>query len=291
MNGSIMSAVLLARAVRGCLRGLPTDAIAGDAIVAPYAHSIRFVEVDDWRGPRPTVLAPDVTAWIGQVVAAGATDAWLRHGRDERAEIPGRVQAAFANGGGLWSVVVSGPRGAEGWIVQARFAPEGDPDPRTWWQRWSPFGPARVHRPWELFFVRVPMDPQGIAGPVPDLTHCTRRLRLALEGNRDFATRWRLKPWAQYFDAALAALGGESAPDSDLPDFAIPDVFGASANRLLAAAARSWCFGGMGTWNDIIVDDDAEQERQEALASELYEALVEAIEQATWPSVTGSAGR
>lgn len=291
MNGNIMSAVMLARAVRGCLRGMPADTIATDGIVAPYAHAIRFVEVDGARDAGRIVRAHDVQEWIRQVVAAGATDAWVRHEREESPIAPDRVLAAFANSGGLWRVVVSGPQDADAWIVQTRLDEAGDPDPRTWWQRWLPGGPPRVHRPWEVRFVRVPIQSEALSAPVPDLARCTRRVRLALEENRDFATRWRLTPWAQYFDAALAALRGESAPDPDLPDVALPDVFGAPAHRLLAAAARSWCFGGMGTWNDIVVDDDAEQERQGAIASELYDALVEAIEQATWPSVTGPAGR
>lgn len=291
MTGSIFSAVMLARAVRGCLRGAPADAIATDEVVAPYAHAVRFVEVDGWQGSGRSVRAHDGREWIGQVIAAGATDAWVRHDRDEQAPAPARVMAAFANSGGLWSVVVSGPRGTDAWIVQARYAPEGDPDPRPWWQRWSPFGPARVHRPWELFFVRVPVQPQGISAPVPDVDRCTERLRRALEDNRDFARRWKLKPWATYFDAAREALDGDTTPRTDLPDLAHPDVFGVAANRLLTAAGMSWCFGGMGTWNDIIVADDAEQARQDALASELYDAVVTAIEQATWPAVNGPAAR
>lgn len=291
MTGTIFSAVMLARAVRGCLRGTPADAIATDEVVAPYAHAVRCVEVDGWQGGGRTVLAHDVGEWIGQVIAAGATDAWVRHERREQTVAPDRVMAAFANGAGLWSVVVSGPQGTDAWIVQARYAPEGDPDPRPWWQRWSPFGPARVYRPWELFFVRIPVQPHGIAGPVPDLAACTERLRRALDDNRDFAGRWRLKPWATFFDAARATLDGAAPGRTDLPDLAHPDVYGAAANRLLLAAGMGWCFGGMGTWNDIVVADDAEQARQEALASELYAAVVSAIEQATWPTVSVPPGR
>lgn len=291
MNGNIMSAVMLARAVRGCLRGMPADTIATDGIVAPYAHAIRFVEVDGARDAGRIVRAHDVQEWIRQVVAAGATDAWVRHEREESPIAPDRVLAAFANSGGLWRVVVSGPQDADAWIVQTRLDEAGDPDPRTWWQRWLPGGPPRVHRPWEVRFVRVPIQSEALSAPVPDLARCTRRVRLALEENRDFATHWRMKPWARYFAAARAALDDDAAPGTDLPDFARPDVFGSTANRLLTAAAMSWCFGGMGTWNDIVMADDAEQDRQYALASELYDASVEAIEQATWPSVNVHAGR
>lgn len=290
MNGSILSTVMLARAVRGSLRGLPADAVATDAIVAPYAHAVRFVEAEDWRGSGRIVRAPDVGDWVRQMVAAGATDAWVRHGRAESPVAPDRVLAAFVNSGGLWSVVVSGPRGTDAWVVQARLDPAGDPDPRPWWRRWSPFGPARAQRPWEVCFIRATVDPGAVAGPVPDLPGCTARLRRALEGNRDFATRWRLPWWAQYFETARAALDGDAPPSADTADVGRPDVFGTAANRLLAAAERSWCFGGMGTWNDIVVDDDDGQERQLALATELYEAIVDSIEQATWPAVTAPAG-
>ena len=88
----------------------------------------------------------------------------------------------------------------------------------------------------------------------------------------------------------VTPLDGDAPPAADTADVGHPDVFGTAANRLLAAAERSWCFGGMGTWNDIVVDDDAEQERQLALATELYEAIVDSIEQATWPAVTAPAG-
>jgi hypothetical protein len=284
MNGTIFSTVMLARAVRGCLRKVPADTVATDVVVAPYAHAVRFVDVDAEQQMRRTVLAVDVAAWVAQVVAAGATDAWVRHGRADRPEAPDRVLAAFVNGGGLWSVVVSGPRGTDAWIVQSRFDPRADRDPRPWWGRWWPFGPKRVERPWEVSFIRVPMAPHAVPGPAPDVGRCTARLGRALDDNRDFAVRWKLESWATFFAAARAALDGAPPSGADLPDFAAPDVFGAAANRLLVAAGMSWCFGGMGTWNDIIVSDDAEQERQFALATELYDAVVEAVEQATWPA-------
>lgn len=283
MNGSILSAVMLARAVRGCLRGIPADAIATDGIVAPYAHAVRFIDVEDSGEDGRIVRAHDVQEWIRQVVAAGATDAWVRHGHQESPMAPDRVLAAFANSGGLWSVVVSGPQGTDAWIIQTRLDVAGDPDPRPWWQRWLPGGPPRVHRPWEVRFIRAPIQPEGISAPVPELARCTMRLRLALDKNHEFAAHWRMKSWAQFFAAARVALDDDAAAGPDLPDFARPDVFGSTANRLLTAAAMSWFFGGMGTWNDIGMADDHEQERQDALASELYEASVEAIEQATWP--------
>jgi hypothetical protein len=55
-----------------------------------------------------------------------------------------------------------------------------------------------------------------------------------------------------------------------------PRGFSESARRLLATAARSWVFGGMGTWNDLTFDG-SEEEAYEEVSAELYDAVLGAF--------------
>jgi hypothetical protein len=49
-----------------------------------------------------------------------------------------------------------------------------------------------------------------------------------------------------------------------------------------AVPEGGWVFGGMGSWNDLNFDPESENDRYNMLTSELYSAMTDAIQKATW---------
>jgi len=146
---------------------------------------------------------------------------------------------------------------------------------------------ARVKRPWHVTVTRPPLDIASAVVPRADVDGCRSRLEAALVRNRMFAETRRLAPWAMHFDPALAVLD-EDAGRAGEAGIGHDGILNAAAYRLLQAFVRARCFGGMGTWNDIKVADRTAQEEQFDLATELDAAVIDAIQQATWP---GAAAR
>lgn len=287
MNGTISSCVQLAKAARGCLRRLGTvESLGDDQRIAPFAHAVWFEDgaAGDAAGRRR--VADTSAEWLVMLGSSGATEAWVVHAAPETSAVAECVSAAFANGGGLWGVRVDGGDCNEIWIPQLLHVPDEDPvQPRWWWRIMGAGRAGRGRRPWRITFTRFPVE-GPTQRPQPDIGGCASRLRTAIMHNRDFALRWKLKPWVKHFTEALAALDGQPSTGPEVPDVGPPGIFDEDADRLLRSAARAWCFGGMGTWNDIWVEDDDSQELHMRIASELYDALITAYQEATWPPVT-----
>jgi len=286
MNGSIHTCVMLAKAVRGFLRGGgDPDLLGAGAAVASYAHSVVFNDCEAIRTPSHELVADGPAAWLRHLQATGARDAWVVHASSGSLPVRAHVAAAFANGGGPWGVRVQGDGFADVWIPRLRYAETQDPGRPSWWLRtFLPARAARASRPWQVTVTRFPLDVSSATVPKADLDGCFSRLRSALLGNRDFADTWRLKPWGEQFARALAALDDEAVQRPDGVDVGPPGIFDAAADRLLRACALAWCFGGMGTWNDVHVNDEASQQKQLNLAADLYAAVTDAVQQATWPT-------
>jgi hypothetical protein len=49
-----------------------------------------------------------------------------------------------------------------------------------------------------------------------------------------------------------------------------------SAKRLLAEALEAWVFGGMGSWNDVVLTGDTDRAKYDKLTSSLYAAVIDA---------------
>ena len=54
------------------------------------------------------------------------------------------------------------------------------------------------------------------------------------------------------------------------------------AQRLFSASYNGWVFGGMGSWNDMYFEPKSENARYYSISSDLYSAINDAVQQATW---------
>lgn len=175
-------------------------------------------------------------------------------------QVPDRMLVAFA-GAGQWSLVgTSGGRPAETWRAGWTLGDRDAPDRRIWEVAYHgqsvESGPPPVH---------------------PEIAASESRLLTALGKAESFAReRAEVVGWADVFaDARRLA----AAADPQLPvfrDMLPPRGFSEPARRLMATAARSWVFGGMGTWNDLTFAGRSEEDYED-VSAELYAAVLAAF--------------
>jgi hypothetical protein len=102
-------------------------------------------------------------------------------------------------------------------------------------------------------------------------------LEKALDDALAYARLKKLEPWDAAFAAALTALKEGPKPPLGGLDAVFDRLYPVESARLLTAVSRADVFGGMGSWNDLGLDDDAEYVRvSEALFSALRPALLAA---------------
>jgi hypothetical protein len=214
-----------------------------------FVGSTQFVLAKSGRLGR-SEQASTVGEWIANSRAAKASRIWLvipgiPSGADQHS------LAAFANAG-QWGLAVQARKGTQVWRATWTVADRDAPDRRIWAVRYdgtrvSSFAPQR-----------------------PDLRQAQDQLVRALGAIRDFAEgQPELGTWVDWFSRALG--GDEIAYHSDM----LPDQLAGDARQLIAMASRAWVFGGMGSWNDIWIDGDAE--RYQRLTRGLYDAVLTAF--------------
>ena len=95
----------------------------------------------------------------------------------------------------------------------------------------------------------------------PPVDVATAEVLSAIAANADVARRIGDAHWAAYFDRARST----AASDSEL----LAPHTSPGARRLCGLVSAAWAFGGMGSWNDVVLDDAGAAAR-----GRLYGALI-----------------
>lgn len=238
-------------------------------VVALVAYGSRWLATPE-GAPPPNLEQNSTFQYVGQlrfsfrparrfarVVTANTTSEWFEQLKRRGAQrlslctsgaIP-PLLAGFA--GAPWGLASRGHRGAELWRTSWSV---GDRD-------------AADHRIWTVEYAG---EPSLAALPVPEgVAEATARLTKALEDIRAFAAGEQThEAWVTWFDDALRT------PD-EIPYHLdmLPSDWDPGARRLAAAAAKSWVFGGMGSWNDGWPRPEVQAE-YERVSNQLYSAVL-----------------
>jgi hypothetical protein len=142
--------------------------------------------------------------------------------------------------------------------------------------------PADTQAPiWEVSY-RIVSRAGRTELPRPDLAQRSAALRRSLAGAREFTVREpALQVFGGWFDQALALLESDEPSIEYYPDLLPAVGYSLEARRLVAAAARSWVFGGMGSWNDIGFSDATLLDAYKAVSEDLYTSVIEAFRDGT----------
>jgi len=227
-----------------------------------FCADVRFVDVTITGSSREeTAWAPDPMAWFDRLAKEGTYALRLRYGAVGGGtvgsyQVPERMLAGFAGGGGRWLIEVIGPRGSDYWEARWEVADRSRADGKIW----------------RVTYERVARDEVTQEAGRDDLENLKHRLETALLEIQGYASAHRLNNFAAIFAESRSQLSAEApGKDVDHCDLALNGQLGLTARQVLAAAQLSWVFGGMGSWNDTAHDQsDKEYER---LSEELFALL------------------
>jgi hypothetical protein len=226
------------------------DFNVGKTIVTP---AVAKKTTTSWRKSwlaRPRGQSLD--EWIVSV-AAQPSSIELALFRTDESEMPRWVQASFANMGN-YGLAVTTPRGTV-------------PIEAIW-------RPNKATKLWDVEFHEAHRTPHIES---KSLNESYGDFLRVLRDIGEFAKRSDRYEFVPVFESALDVLeaGGEMTRYAgQLLDEAI---FTPGARQLFEGVGRCWVFGGMGSWNDIIIRDPVLKREHEAVTGRFYDALMQAV--------------
>jgi hypothetical protein len=217
---------------------------------------------------RAITLAETPDQWMGELSRRGIVGLRLRqHARNDPG-ISDRYSSGFVGGGRLWRIEgIRGDGASEFWLAKWEVNNKNATDRRIWKVT---YGLCEVG--------------QTAGFPRRALNEIADDLRTALEEIRVFSETHARSSFINCFTDALKAL---DEPDADVgyhKDLFPPGLLGTEATSILKATQGAWVFGGMGSWNDIGFEGEAQSE-YERVSDKLFDLLQEAIEAAATSSM------
>lgn len=271
MNGELTQLVALASAANGVIFGhLHASSFYPSHSAFRHCDSVRFVDMKRrWLlGRRREVTRhKNPNQWLESLGKNGVQRAWLIYTPNSEPDFPDHAATAFANSGGLWELVLSTDTATERWVGR--------------WD-WNSADDGQEHG-WDVTYGCLDRLGQVKPCPLPNLISTRDRLLAALTASRDFAAERDLTGFTKWFQRAADQLDCSNAITfPEHVNFVGLEYYSPLAQRLFSAAYHGWAFGGMGSWNDVWIEDDTAMRHYDQLRDELYAAIVDAIQQATW---------
>ncbi len=245
--------------------GTPENTLAPSTLT--FCEYVKFVEVTRRPANRnENPFAQNPADWVCRLKADGVQAIRIAHSPTPGIQsAPEHMLAGFAGGGGAWRLETIKGKTADHWLSRWEIGNQDHPDRKIW----------------RVTYGRVAQDRPVTPTQWPDLDVLKRRLVKNLSEIAAFAKRQKLGHFAAVFKNGLDCLGSRPLPQNLFhQDLISSPCLPHSAAQLLAAIQSAWVFGGMGSWNDLGFDDEA-QPVYDRLSAELYELLTAALESAT----------
>jgi len=247
------------------------------AVGFPPSHSTcRFCELIHFTAAPKFVdsvspvemFADNPDTWMDHVHRRGIVGLRLHQHAQNKPGISDRNASAFVGGGRLWR-------------IEALRANETS---EFWHSRWEIGNQqAADHRIWQVTYTLDEVSPTA-PFPLHALDALAGDLRAALQGIRAFAAANDCTNFVRCFDDALRALDDPHADVGEHKDLFPPGTLAPVAQALLRAAQPAWVFGGMGSWNDVSFEGQAQMD-YEWVSNRLFNLLNDAIEAAATSSM------
>jgi hypothetical protein len=261
MLSSLAQLIALAAHGNAYLAGYETsDFYPNNSAAFQYCSEVRFVTPMEASGVNHKCVDP--SDWFGLLKSNNCRRLVLGH-RSREADLPDHISVAFVGGGSSSYILSDLPE-------QSVY----------WFGRWeSSGGGAFDSRVWRVTYTGVAANRELVGQKSGAVESWKRKLAGILAEIEGFDASHQCG-FATCFRKALEALECEDATLLAEEAEGLPVVgYRLEAKQLLAAAWRSWVFGGMGSWNDIVIEDQGEYERYEYLSQELYSAIISSIEE------------
>jgi len=227
-----------------------------------YCNEVMFVPPK--AGIWASRMCADPIDWFRFLKSKKCRRLMLGHTTQPKSDLPDHISAAFVGGGSVSYILSDSPKQSIYWLGQWQSAGEG----------------CSASRPWRVTYTGVAAKGELTGCPSGDLEVWKGKLRGVLAEAGAFAESHRLKGFADCFLKAIESLESEDLSRLLKEGEELPDTgYCVEARQLLAAAQRSWVFGGMGSWNDLYFESKPDMDKYEYLSRELYSAIISSIEQ------------
>jgi hypothetical protein len=233
--------------------------------VFQFCNKVDFRESDKlffFSKLRENVIADHPVAWFEYLKQSGCKELRLYFEYSKTQNLAKDHKLAGMVGGG------------GNWLIEAIYADYSN----YWANRWQVTDRNAIDQKiWSVNYIRTGVK-QRISNLQMDHGKVKHMLGQILTEISDFAFKQHLKNWAEQFDKAKMILESTQPEENFYFKNLIPiDNYSLEARQILFAAAASWVFGGMGSWNDLIFDHKQDNKTYDRLSEELYSCINGAV--------------
>jgi hypothetical protein len=268
MTGDITMAITLSTYGTAFLRdGYDIASLTLDHSSFHFVNKVNFVIAIKhfWAESTWHQYAADPISWLSKLKEEGCLEIRMIFQVDNSEslngqKIPDYKLAGFVGGGGRRYLQTVFKGYSELWQSREEVTDRDSPDQKIW----------------AVSYGRILTKQKTQAKSSWDIATTKKKLEDKLTEMVKFAQTEKLTFWAEWFSIALEPLHsnepfekGKSSPI--LP----PDKINLTTMQLLAGSQKAWCFGGMGSWNDIGFKDQDTDNLYNKLTAELYEVVNE----------------
>ncbi len=206
-------------------------------------------------------VADNPNDWVAYIKQNKATGIRLSRRPQDDPDISDRMSAGFVGGGGDWSLEIS----------------LTDKQIECWMARWSVWNQdAPENRIWRVDYGLVQKARRNSTN-YREIEQVWIEFKQSLKEIHDFSRSYTQDSFTDCFSKALIAIDD---PDADVgyhKDLFLKDQLSPKAVSIIKAAMSSWVYGGMGSWNDMGFEGEAQKE-YERVSDQHFKLLNEAIE-------------
>jgi hypothetical protein len=252
MNGELAQIISLVSHGNLFLHGGEVDLSTNSTF--QFVSSIKFARYNNISDQQGVEVANSVSNWFSFLRSIKAKSLWNIAFAWDRNDIPEHVAVAFS-GGIPAAIQVDLPDGFELWYPQWKV---GD----------------QINKPWVVEY-RGLMFPNSHALPVQKMGYVKDHLKKAVSQVEKFSQRSDVSAsyWATWFKKSLELLNSSSPTVPFHPDILPAAGYSLETRQVMASAAQSFVFGGMGSWNDIEFDNPETHRDYEKVTINLYNAV------------------
>jgi hypothetical protein len=225
-----------------------------DRMIADNCYRIDFIDrpTDEIAGSAK-VIAQDVERWFKYLKKNDAVKLRLHYHTASISDMPDHISTAFVGGGSHWLIEVQFENHSD--LYLSEWIPSDD------WQ----LDTRKTH------YVRFETSIPHLEEILTPVDQARKELGDLLRDLSEFAAKFEHSAsWADYFDNSRKTLNDFEHQSSD--DFLPAGIYSKEAHHLIQAGFGSWCFGGMGSWNDLSFSGE-DQKRYHQLSEKLYTTL------------------
>ncbi len=227
-----------------------------------HCESVQFCDaLGDVQTAKTSIYAADPHNWFERLKEERVYALRMKYGPSEEKKAADRILVGFVGGGGKWLVETCGPERSDYWMP-----------------RWLVGNRERVDkRIWRVTYFRSAASKPSHQDTPENLEGLKDEMKENLRQIAQFSRSQNLGPFKDAFESGLSRLESLTPLEGLYhKDIAPVGFLPLSAEQLLGAAEAAWVFGGMGSWNDLNFEGQA-QERYEQLSEKLYKLLNRAI--------------